>query len=440
MFNSLVENMSLNNSELSGNTIIAIWSIFGTLIGGAIISYGTWYGTEKNNRKEKIENEKTIKELKETIINLSAENKAKTQEVLDFNTKIDANTLLIKSVVSSIEKISGNTEKISSKIKAEQSEKGMISLTPKEFENYKINFGSISVVVSIQKLINGYLVSPTNLLAPIYLKLDKGKLLISSKVYDSEMNLALEIIDGEWASNKSNNFSINYDASGLEIINNKGQIQLQLDLYDNIIRINGLFYNNDTVVLLSDGMTTMKNITDNRKKINDFMKVLERNFKHTGKDYLGTRSKKYLEIVKQKKRFQKEIQQKKQELANMDKQKFIKYCNLKVVEFSNLYLKYKKMEDEANISGSQSILANRKLVGEQFQNEFRQKYLVETYAISFELKKLLKYEISNDFKNPKMDSMGDILVMDIEDSFSSITPFYLNMYLQNIKRQIKLLK
>ena len=440
MFNSLVENMSLNNSELSGNTIIAIWSIFGTLIGGAIISYGTWYGTEKNNRKEKIENEKTIKELKETIINLSAENKAKTQEVLDFNTKIDANTLLIKSVVSSIEKISGNTEKISSKIKAEQSEKGMISLTPKEFENYKINFGSISVVVSIQKLINGYLVSPTNLLAPIYLKLDKGKLLISSKVYDSEMNLALEIIDGEWASNKSNNFSINYDASGLEIINNKGQIQLQLDLYDNIIRINGLFYNNDTVVLLSDGMTTMKNITDNRKKINDFMKVLERNFKHTGKDYLGTRSKKYLEIVKQKKRFQKEIQQKKQELANMDKQKFMKYCNLKVVEFSNLYLKYKKMEDEANISGSQSILANRKLVGEQFQNEFRQKYLVETYAISFELKKLLKYEISNDFKNPKMDSMGDILVMDIEDSFSSITPFYLNMYLQNIKRQIKLLK
>ena len=262
------------------------------LIGLILVGLGTFITYKASS----IESDKTIRELKDSL-NLKNtelqkkqdENNVLSAKILEFQKKLDSNTKAVKEIAHDISKISINTNRISNIIKDEQRQKGKVEFDTNAYEYYEVDLGMVGGLIKKENLNN----EETNYIneTPFSMLIENDKLLVSLSMKDKNGNLIFDLKKGEWAINKNIVFSVNYDSSGIEVIDREGNIILQIDLIKNNFKVVGTFYEKDGVTLLHPGLLMKVLYSDPNydKILEEFYSKVVRKFVHYGENYLGKR-------------------------------------------------------------------------------------------------------------------------------------------------------
>lgn len=210
--------------------------------------------------------------------------------------KLDSNTNAISEIAKEISRVSISTNKISNIIKNEQKEKGKLKLKVSSYDTYIFNIASNNFHLSRETLELGFDFRKSLVKIPLIMRIVDENLLIETMLRDKDDNLLLQIVDNEWSLNKNYAYSINFDESGMEVINNEGLIIFQLSLVENKFQI--------MIIMNVSGLITFVNPTGYLHNVTykkDFGTEIFQNhllehkylsnrlFKHYGEDYLGKR-------------------------------------------------------------------------------------------------------------------------------------------------------
>ena len=180
-----------------------------------------------------------------------------TNEIIEISMGINENTESIKKLTNRISKITSKTNLVTEIIKNEQKQKGLIKLKKPNSDEFVLKMSTVSMSfpseVFNQPFNVGKRLNTSGM--NIFIKFNKNDVLVSLVLNDKNGNRIIEIIDGEWALNKSNNFSINYDERALEIIDIQGLVVFQVELIGNNFEFKGIYYSsNEVQIYNSDGL------------------------------------------------------------------------------------------------------------------------------------------------------------------------------------------
>lgn len=158
--------------------------------------------------------------------------------------------------------------------------------------------GSNRVQIDKNLLLNGKSVNPMIVAFPsdfpLSMKLsDDGKLLVDCNFRDLSGKIVAEMINNEWEINPNNYFQRNYDAYGVEVIDQEGISILQIDFVNNnTIKLGGVIRDSQSVYFISD---TNMNAWDirliNKTEIINISKSIPKMFVYPAVNNLGKRAK-----------------------------------------------------------------------------------------------------------------------------------------------------
>ncbi len=191
----------------------------------------------------------------------------------------------------SSKKYEESLEKIE-KYQAENKLKGNLKLKLKKNKTYKIRIGTNLLVLRKKQLEQGVSLVEDNYKNTLLgAKLINDSLMINGVFYDLDGNLVGEIKNSKWGINSQNYSSINYDDSGLEVLDNRGHVALQLTFEDDILEVKGIMVYKDGFLIINDHNFKTVTFLDSEldKKVNYFSNRIPRKFEHIGKNYLGKR-------------------------------------------------------------------------------------------------------------------------------------------------------
>lgn len=265
--------------------------IFGILL----IALGTWIIHQSNRMK----NSERIQQLEDSITqkNIELEKKSDsiknlTTEVLDFSEDIKNNTIKIESLSIQIKDLSENTNEISKAIKKEQKFKGRLKLLVPDSEKYRIIIGASSAMFFPKRVLESgvHLLRHREDYSTLFIKLVNNEILISSKVYDSDLNLAVNIKDNNWAVS-DNLFSRNFNKNSIEIIDKKGIVVFQFSIYEEAIILKGILFDPKKINVFTDDVNSTLSPKDPELNIKSqiFNSKITRIFNHEGDNYLEKR-------------------------------------------------------------------------------------------------------------------------------------------------------
>lgn len=272
------------------------------LAGLVIILIGTYVSYIGSSR----DSNKTIKDLKDSLNlkneelqqkQLSLENKQNENnilsgKILDFQGKLDSNTKAIGKVTGEISKISISTNQISNNIKNEQKLKGKLNLRVANVDKFRFILGASTASFFTRKALQSEINLISNSANDPVLKISlKGnEFLITTKIYDSNQNLIVDIKNNQWAIG-GDYFSRNFDKNSIELIDNKGVLVFQLSIHEDIIIIKGVLFNSSKIHVLADNITTViePNNPELLKIAQNYSSNITRIFNHQGENYLGKR-------------------------------------------------------------------------------------------------------------------------------------------------------
>ncbi|MTE25641.1 hypothetical protein [Winogradskyella ouciana] len=254
--------------------------------------------TSLNKSNEKLEEKQIeLKDKSDSIEKLA-------NDVLNFSKNINTNTDKISELTNEISEITSKTNQVAEIIEIEQRQKGTVKLKRPNSSEFKCYLASNSVILPSTHLEKGVNMSKifSNFTLDILVKLSKESVLISTILNDKYGNRIIELKDGNWALNKSNNFSINYDDQALEIIDNKGFVVFQVELILNELTFKGIHYGAEQVYIYNDyGIFIIGYESDDfNREFSERAFQINRLFEHVGANYLGKRSN-YSVIRKQNK-------------------------------------------------------------------------------------------------------------------------------------------
>jgi len=271
------------------------------LVGLVIILIGTYVAYIGSSR----DSEKTIQDLKDSLnlknqelqqkqVSLEKkqdENNVLSEKILQFQEKLDSNTDAIGKATDEISKISIKTNQISNIIKNEQRQKGAVEFETNDYEYYFVDLGMVAGMQKKSDLQR----EETNFIngIPFTMFIKKDKFLVSLNMKDKDGNLIFAINRGKWAINKNEIFSVNYDLNGIEVIDKRGDVILQIDLIENRFRVIGTFFESDGVTLIHPQLLAKVLYSEKNYKIRlkEFQMNIKRKFVNYGEDYLGKRLK-----------------------------------------------------------------------------------------------------------------------------------------------------
>ncbi|MBP6022561.1 hypothetical protein [Ferruginibacter sp.] len=248
--------------------------------------------------------------LGETNVELGYKIKDLQEVNLQVTNRIENLTVNSNLLIEEVNKLSAQTKQIieSMDIKADKeyaknTSAGELELNFKSIGNQKLVFmlgggtmDDASVQIGNER--------------PFNIGIQNDKLLINTKVYDINDNLIAEIENNKWRLNKNYAGKFNYDKTGFEVIDNKGNIAMSVDvLASNMVAIQGIFPIKSALRIFiagSQGVTSVpysnsavdkKILQTTGKKYDDFFNErvsdvkMKQLFEYTGKDYLGRRKK-----------------------------------------------------------------------------------------------------------------------------------------------------
>ncbi len=248
--------------------------------------------------------------LGETNVELGYKIKDLQEVNLQVTNRIENLTVNSNLLIEEVNKLSAQTKQIieSMDIKADKeyaknTSAGELELNFKSIGNQKLVF-----------MLGGGTMDDASLQIgneqPFKIGIQNDKLLINTKVYDINDNLIAEIENNKWRLNKNYAGKFNYDKTGFEVIDNKGNIAMSVDvLTSNTVAIQGIFpiksalrifiagSHGFTAVPYSNPEVDKKILQTTGKKYEDFFNQrvsdvkMKQLFEYTGKDYLGRRKK-----------------------------------------------------------------------------------------------------------------------------------------------------
>lgn len=122
-----------------------------------------------------------------------------------------------------------------------------------------------------------------------------NKIFISLNVYDLYGNLIAEIVDNNWRPNKNFTGKFNYDDTSFEVINNQGEVAINVDfLSNNKIIVNGIFpFRKDNLIILAGKKSSTLSFNDTYDYYIQALEIadIKKIFVYTGKDWLKKRVK-----------------------------------------------------------------------------------------------------------------------------------------------------
>lgn len=122
----------------------------------------------------------------------------------------------------------------------------------------------------------------------IAIRRGENNLLISAEFYSLDGKIVAELIDNEWKINPNNYFEKNYDEYALEVIDQYGIPNLQVELVDkNTIRLGGVFYDGQRAIIISDLLQFYGNITE--KEVIEKGRKIDTLFVYPAENHLGER-------------------------------------------------------------------------------------------------------------------------------------------------------
>ncbi|WP_299122969.1 hypothetical protein [uncultured Winogradskyella sp.] len=233
------------------------------------------------------------------LIAKQAELKAEQSKIYSFTKDIDANTKAISVLADEISKVTSKTNVVTRIIENEQRQKGFLKLKKPTSETFKIVYGkNVILEHPLSQLENGLPFSNPLVFASLDLqsninisvRLSDDDLLISGSLHEKNGKRVIELKDGEWALSKGTVFSINYDGSAIEIIDNDGYVLFQMEVMVDELRLKGIFYGKKAAFIINDGIQSVSYDSDEYEVVlKSKASKIERIFKHTGENYLNTR-------------------------------------------------------------------------------------------------------------------------------------------------------
>ena len=126
-------------------------------------------------------------------------------------------------------------------------------------------------------------------------RITNNRIEFTLKVYDFDRNWVLDIKDNYWVRNKNNTGAFNYNDTSFEILDNYGNVVLNVDFVGNKqILMQGYYLHNGMFYVF--GNTSSTTPLSNKTQKEDLSNLLEdanvhQIFYHTGKDWLHRRVK-----------------------------------------------------------------------------------------------------------------------------------------------------
>ena len=232
----------------------------------------------------------------DTIVN---KNKDISEKNLKFSNEIDSLVLEVNPLVRASKKLIAKVDKNTSYEAEQNLQTGQLLMQFKSpFKNNDFVFIILGKTVdhnSVVNIKNGSL--PIRIynddLMQIHFK--DGEMLVSMNVYDIQGNLIAEIKNNYWRPNKNFSGKFNYDKKGFEVINNQGQVALNVDFSGyNTIKVQGIFpfkYDNTILIIGNSVQITSYNITE--QKLHELIDSahIKQMFEYTQENWLHTRRK-----------------------------------------------------------------------------------------------------------------------------------------------------
>lgn len=206
-------------------------------------------------------------QIAERVETISRENKQLSIENIDLVKQS-------KQLISEVQSLSTKSQELISKIDKTttyNSEENLLSgglnmkfkFTPlaSTINTLELSFGGSLYGTTISQIVNtkepnGHTVTPT---PQIKLSIDdKKSMFFSTKVYDKDGNILVEIEKNYWRINKNFISKYNYDENGFEIIDNKGHVILSIDITDGYkVKLQGIFADIKSQEILIVGESNM---------------------------------------------------------------------------------------------------------------------------------------------------------------------------------------
>jgi hypothetical protein len=228
---------------------------------------------------------------------------AKLDTVIDNKTqylvlKNDSLTDSIHKLIQKVDIITSSMHKETSEEIAENALTGKLDFHLKrklsDKENVAIVFGGNPLIQNVKRLKSD---NPPHFLAinsKDYgtVKIINDRILLTIKVFDFTGKWILEIKDNYWVRNRNNTGAFNYNDTSFEILDNYGNVALNLDLRNNnLIFIQGYVPGGGGIIAFGDSMSQLAiNAQTNSRVISDFLgSVVTQIFYHAGPNWLHRR-------------------------------------------------------------------------------------------------------------------------------------------------------
>lgn len=323
-----------------------------------------WYTARMTDKfqKQSTGNQETIKAIADDISKVVDEINLKNDKI---ESNINENINISKQLSDILGKVNDLTEKtnlIASDIKNEQKVKGNLSLILPKKESYQVEIGGAGNQFyysrnELQKEEGFNAITSKNTNTPILnLKLRNEEFLVTTKLYDFTGNVVTEINENKWAVG-SNIFSKNWNKDALEIIDNRGNVALQINLKDDKIIIRGIIPTSSGIMILTDEdfITLDFNDAELSSKLHNYSKKINRIFEHTGSDYLGSKlplTKEETENIAKVNKYKNQINNRFNKLKKLDSESVINEVTKHVKGFRALLyeseLNQSKIDNDTN--------------------------------------------------------------------------------------------
>ncbi|MBE9465513.1 hypothetical protein ACFP1I_22245 [Dyadobacter subterraneus] len=272
-------------------TFIEKYSPYLVVAAGVLLVLFTFINSQSDQKqKDRIEQltkndsiiTKNVKEIVDTIKNTSTENHKLAIQTKNLTEQVKRLNDQINDLVKEIDKRTAfdAAENL-------QSGKLKFGFNPRLSKEARIYLGKGAISIPSDGL---NLQNEDKDGGSIFIKLRYGKdeLLISMKVLDTSGNVIVEIDDNYWRPNPNFTSKRNYDDFGFEVMDNQGNIAMNIDQIGNDVTVQGILaLSNGSVMVASDDGTTIYLKEDFQKQTKKFK--IRQLFEYTGKNYLGKR-------------------------------------------------------------------------------------------------------------------------------------------------------
>lgn len=289
----------MESSKIFEDGNLIIWA--SALIGGIIVITGAFWGARVNERNAALDYDRqvdtlqtTIKEQTESLAEKDVELQKKADQIIELSKTIGSYTKSIDELSKEISAVTANTNHLTDLARNEQRSKGSLNLKIKKADVYVYKMGGNNYKISRRRLEQGLKPLDNFIDIPLILQVKGDELLVSGMIRDENESIIVSILNNEWAVNKNLCYSLNHTNKGIEVMDTKGFLVLQIIVDEETLQIQLLDRRPSGAIIVNNRITrSIRNddpeFTSAMKSTKEFMLTTIK-YKIHGEDYFGKKA------------------------------------------------------------------------------------------------------------------------------------------------------